>query len=454
MASAETVDVAIIGGGAAGTLAAVHLLRTGRPVRVAIVERADRLGRGIAYSTDNPRHLMNVPASGMGGLAGRPGHLVEWCEAQGERVEGTAFVGRPLFGRYLVALLRDAIAAAAMAPLVVRAEAMAVNPSRGRLRVTLATGGEIDAARVVLATGTPPAADLPLAAGAWPRDPSRYLTDPWAPGALEAPAGDDILLLGTGLTTVDVALRLSEQRRSARMVAVSRTGLLPVTHRWPQGAIELGYRPPPPGSTLRQQARAFRAAVAAARTQGADMRDVVDAMRPHTQAIWQGLPDTDRRRFLRRYARYWLIHRSRMAPAASGWLEELRADGRLRIVAAAIASVSEDGGRPAVGLRPRRGGEMETLRVDAIVNCAGPADSPFTGDSPLYRSLRAAGLARPHPLGLGVDTGPGGAVLGADGQPSEALYAIGWLRRGELWESLAIPELRDQAAELAAVLSS
>jgi uncharacterized NAD(P)/FAD-binding protein YdhS len=453
MGGPESVDVAIIGGGAAGTFTAVHLLRTGRPVRLAIVERADRLGRGIAYSTTNRRHLMNVPASTMGGLAGRPGHLVEWCAARGAPVEGTAFIDRPLFGRYLVALLRDAIAGAAVPPLELRDEAVAVSRSGDRLRIALAGGGEIDAGRVVLATGTPPAADLPLPEGAWPGDPSRYLTDPWAPGALEALAGADILLLGTGLTTVDVALRLSELRPSARLVAVSRTGLLPVTHRWPEGAIEVGYRPPAAGATLREQARAFRAAVAAARERGADMRDVVDAMRPHTQAIWQGLPDADRRRFLRRYARYWLIHRSRMAPAAAGWLEELRDTGRLRILAAAIVSVGEDGGRPAVGLRPRGGGAVETLRVDAIVNCAGPADSPFTGDSPLYRSLRDAGLARPHPLGLGIDTGPGGAVLDADGRPSASLYTIGWLRRGELWESLAIPELRDQAAELAAVLA-
>ncbi len=102
MATTERVDVAIIGGGAAGTLTAVHLLRAGAPVQVAIVERADRLGRGIAYSTTNPRHLMNVPASTIGGLSGRPGHLVEWCAEQGEPVPGTAFVDRPLFGRYLV----------------------------------------------------------------------------------------------------------------------------------------------------------------------------------------------------------------------------------------------------------------------------------------------------------------------------------------------------------------
>jgi uncharacterized NAD(P)/FAD-binding protein YdhS len=450
MSTSQTVDIAIIGGGAAGTLTAVHILRTGAPLRLAIVERADRLGRGVAYSTTSPRHLMNVPASTIGGLAGRPGHLVEWCAEQGEPVDGRAFVGRPLFGRYLVALLRAAAAGAPVAPLELHDDAVAVSAADGRMQVTLASGAQLDAGRVVLATGTPPAGDLPLASGRWPADPSRYLTDPWVPGALERLAGDDILLLGAGLTTVDVALRLSELRPAVRLVAVSRTGLLPVTHRWPEGAIDVGYRPPPPGTTLREQARAFRAATVAARERGADMRDVVDAMRPHTQAVWQGLADDDRRRFLRRYARYWLINRSRMAPAASDWIDELRRDGRLRIAAAGVVSVGEDGGRIAVGLRPRGGDAVGTLHVDAIVNGAGPADSPFRGGSPLYRSLQGGGLARPHRLGLGVDTGPGGAVLDAGGRPSGTLYTIGWLRRGELWESLAIPELRDQAAELAA----
>jgi uncharacterized NAD(P)/FAD-binding protein YdhS len=454
MTTSERVDVAIIGGGAAGTLTAVHLLRAGPPVRVAIVERADRLGRGIAYSTTNPRHLMNVPASTVGGLSGRPGHLVEWCAEQGEPVSGAAFVDRPLFGRYLVHLLRDAVAGAGLAPLELRDDAIGIDRDGARLCVSLAGGGSLDAGNVVLATGTPPAADLPLASGRWPLEPSRYLTDPWEPGALEGLAGDDVLLIGAGLTMVDVALRLSELRPGGRLVAVSRTGLLPVPHRWPEGAIDVGYRPPPAGTTLREQARAFRAATVAARARGADMRDVVDAMRPHTQAIWQGLSEADRVRFLRRYARFWLINRSRMAPAAWGWVEELCEDGRLRIAAAAIVTVEEDGGRLAVRLRPRSGGAVETLHVDAAVNCAGPADSPFGVGSPLYRRLLDAGLARPHPLGLGLDTGPAGAVRDANGRLSETLYTIGWLRRGELWESIAIPELRDQAAELAAVLVS
>jgi uncharacterized NAD(P)/FAD-binding protein YdhS len=307
------------------------------------------------------------------------------------------------------------------------------------------------ARRVLLATGTPAAPDVPLRSGRWPRGSPAYVSDPWAPGALERLAdGNQVLLVGTGLTTVDVALRLVHARPGVRLVAVSRTGLLPVPHRWPEGPIALGYEPPPPGTSLHAQVRAFRAATVAARMRGGDARDVVDALRPHTQAIWQGFSRAEQRRFLGAYTRFWAINRNRMAPAAAGWVESLRASGQLTILTGAVVAVQDAGGRLRVHLRPRGEAATEAWEFDAAVNCVGPADAPFGAGSPLYDRLLAAGLVRPHPLGLGLDTGAGGAVRDAAGELSETIFVIGWMRRGELWESVAIPELRDQSAELAA----
>ena len=56
---------------------------------------------------------------------------------------------------------------------------------------------------------------------------------------------------------------------------------------------------------------------------------------------------------------------------------------------------------------------------------------------------------RPHPLALGLDTAADGAVRDARGRASETLFALGPLRRGELWESTAVPEIRAQAHALA-----
>ena len=102
----------IVGGGAAGTLTAVHLLRAGAPGPVVVVERDDRLARGVAYSTTFPRHLMNVVAANLGGISGRPEHLLGWLAEQGEPVAPGDFVSRMTYGRYLSDLLAQADAAA------------------------------------------------------------------------------------------------------------------------------------------------------------------------------------------------------------------------------------------------------------------------------------------------------------------------------------------------------
>ena len=180
-----------------------------------------------------------------------------------------------------------------------------------------------------------------------------------------------------------------------RLVAVSRTGLLPVPHRWPEGPIALGYQPPAPGTSLHAQVRAFRAATVASRARGGDARDVVDALRPHTHAIWQGFSRAEQRRFLGAYTRFWAINRNRMAPAAAGWVESLRASGQLAIVTGAVVAAESAGGRLRVTLRRRGETAADVREFDAAVNCVGPADAPFGAGSPLYDRLLADGLVRP-----------------------------------------------------------
>jgi uncharacterized NAD(P)/FAD-binding protein YdhS len=445
----EGYRVAIVGAGAAGALVAVHLLRAGVGP-VALVDPGDRVSRGVAYSTPFDAHLLNVEARVMGGLEGRPEHFAEWLVRDGADVSPRAFISRGTFGDYLGELLATAVAEAPTGALDrLGAEVVGLAPSGTGYTLAMDDGSAIQAARIVLATGPPPPPDVPLRDGSWPRAHPRYVSNPWAPRALDAiPAEGDVLFVGTGPTTIDVALELAETRPGVRMTAVSRHGLLPAVHRQ-SGARQVTYRPVPPGGSLSQQLRAFRAALPQAAAEGADARDMVDALRPHTQMIWKAFDRRDQERFLASLMRVWTVHRSRMPPIVAEWIEALRADGRLVIRAGSLLGVDPDpAGGLTVVIRPPSCAEDE-VTFAAVVNCAGPADSPFGRDSSLYNDLAARGLAGPHPLGLGVDTGDRGAVRGRDGELSEAIYAVGWLRRGELWESVAIPEIRDQAAELA-----
>src|SRR5262250_2279818 len=101
-----------------GTLAAVHLLRlAARPgrggMRIALIDRLGRHGLGQAYSTTHPAHLLNSPADKMSAVAGDPGHLLRWAQADGaDRAAPDGFLPRPAYGRYLCDTLAEAQRAA------------------------------------------------------------------------------------------------------------------------------------------------------------------------------------------------------------------------------------------------------------------------------------------------------------------------------------------------------
>ncbi len=94
--------IVIVGGGASGALVATQLARRATaPLDVTIVEPRPRLARGLAYSTEDPRHLVNVPARGMSALPDVADHFTRWA-----RCPGVAFATRERYGDYLEAVMR------------------------------------------------------------------------------------------------------------------------------------------------------------------------------------------------------------------------------------------------------------------------------------------------------------------------------------------------------------
>jgi len=435
--------VVIIGGGAAGTLVAAQLLREAQgPIAVALVERAGRAGHGVAYGTVDEEHLLNVPAGRMSALPDEPDHFLRWLD------DPTAtprdFVPRRRYGDYLRDLL-DASARAAAPGVVlqrIRAEVVDVRPTATGAVVVCLGGERIEARHVVLAIGNPRAADPPVRGLSFVDDP-RYVRDPWRPGALDhLPRRGPVLLIGAGLTMVDVALTLA-RRGAGPFTAISRRGLLPGAHTVPAA--------PPAGApvdlprSLRPLVRAVRTAIAA----GREWRAVIDGLRPVTQEIWRALPEGDKRRFLRHVRPYWDRARHRMAPQIAARIQSLCESGVLRVRAARMIDVvvGEAGFRTT--LRARGSAQLERREFAGIVNCTGPGDTVPASEDPVVAGLLRNGIIRPGPSGLGLDTADDGALVSAAGLPSAWLFTIGPPRKGNLWETTAIPELREQARALA-----
>ena len=448
-ADGRIATVAVIGAGASGTLAAIYLLRAAAtaqvPLRIALIDRWGKHGLGRAYATAHPAHLLNSPVDRMSAVADDAGHLARWADANEIRHDG--FLSRPDFGRYLRELLADAEQMAAPLATVDRMSADVVGLTGGGsgrpLRLQLADGGRIDADAAVLATGNqPPAAPFPV-----PASP-RYIRDPWRPGALDGVTdGRPVVILGTGLTMLDVAVSVTDANPQTVVHAVSRHGLLPRVHQAPSGRVDTPPVLPVPDLRPAGLPALIRSVRVAAARDPAGWQAVTDALRPQIPGLWQRLSLPDKRLFLRHVARYWEVHRHRVPPATARKIDQLRSAGRLSVQRGRIIEVTE---KPAaLYVRVEHDGQVTEVTAGWLINATGPAPDITRTTDPLLRGLLDSGQARPDPLRLGIEVDAGGALLDASGTPSDIIFALGPPLRGQLYETTAIPEIRDQAAVLA-----
>ncbi|CUR60353.1 conserved hypothetical protein [metagenome] len=432
--------VVVVGAGAGGTLVATHLVTAlSSRFRVELLDPVPTTGRGQAYSTTDERHLLNVPASGMSAFPRDPEHFLRWLRNHHDPgFQPHDFAPRAVFGRYVESLLTTAAEFPGNARLVRRrVEVVDIAGSGTGFVVELSDGERIEARAVVLATGSRPGthwAPPELAA-----DP-RLVADPWTQAI---PEDGDVLMLGSGLTMVDLAISADRPGRTVHVV--SRNDVVPQHHVLPTTPPV----PPPPGVTRTQGLDSLRSTLARHVEETVagtgDWRAAVDGLRPVTAQLWRGLSDADKRRFLAEDARTWDVHRHRMAPATRARFDQVASAGRLRRHRGTIAAV-----RPTDEALHVTLDDGTELSVSAVVNCTGPVGS--VAADPLLTRLTRTGLVRPGPAGLGIDTADDGRIVGTLPE-TRPFLAVGSLRRGNLWESTAMPEIREQAYDVARVVA-
>lgn len=428
----QLAAVIIIGGGFSGTMLAAKLARKG--IGSTVID-AGRAGKGTAFSTEEEAHLLNVPAGRMGGWADEPGDFAR--EVADEGYEADDFVPRRRFGEYVSSILAEAVASGHAK--VVRGDAVAAERGAAGWSVRLADGSRVVGAALALAQGNQPPQLPPFARGV---DEKYFINDPWSDEGREAVGeaagkGGNILLIGTGLTMVDVVLSLDEARLRGRITALSRRGLIPRAHAEHEAApVELGEIPT--GSVKRLWDWLRHRAVSVG------WRAAVDSLRPHSQALWQALGPSEQRRFLRHIRPWWDVHRHRIAPEVAGRVKRLVQLGQLEIVAGRVTDMWVKDGMLDVSIKRRGRKQAEDHAFALAVNCTGPLGEISRSNDPLLQSLFAAGLARPDPLDLGLEVDPKSRVLG-----SERAWALGPLTKGKYWEIVAVPDIRHQVAAVA-----
>jgi len=448
MSSKQPFDVAVIGAGASGTLLAVQYSRQSLPgARLVLVGNAGRPARGVAYETPYLANLLNVPAGNMSAFPDDRGHFARWLENRLPGSGSGTFAPRRIYGEYLARILDETLAGGAVE--LVEATVTDVTPHGDHWTVHLHSGGTFTAKAVVLAVGN-------ALAPADPLDMSRIATwyrgNPWAEDAVPGvPPDAPVLLIGTGLTMVDVTLSLRETGHRGPIHAVSRHGKLYQQHApyTAQRLVEL----PGEFSTPHGAFRWVREAIVRNESAGGDWRAVIDSLRPHTSRIWQGWSLCQRGSFLRHVRNPWDVHRHRMAPEIVGHLSRLLADGVLTIHAGRMLSAEAGEAGARISVRSSRSAEMLHLDVARVINCTGPARNYSTTGIPPIARLREQGLLTPDTLRLGFESDQDGRLIGIDGSANRTLFTIGPLRIPTLFESIAIPEIRVQAEELSRLLA-
>lgn len=430
MRSDRRAPVAIIGGGYSGTILAAQLARRG--IANILIDGSGRMGRGVAYSTTEPAHLLNLRAEAMSAWAGDPDHFVRRFEAEGG--DRRSFAERRIFGRYLCDILDEAVSSGQTQML--HAAAVLAKRVEGAWQVGLDDGSTIAVDALALGVGNQEPESLSAFASAG----EGFIRNPWAEQARAAvtdlaQTGAPALLVGTGLTMIDLVLSLDAAGHRGRIVALSRRGLIPRSHA--------DFEPAP--VEREDLPRHLRGLLRWLRRRGAEVgwRAAIDSLRPHSHRLWQSLDGDEQRRFLRHARPWWDVHRHRIAPQVARKVHDMIAEGRLEIIAGRIICAGPTAGGLEVSFRRRGAGTPQSECFAYVFNCTGPLHSIARTRDPLLRSLLDAGRVRADHLGIGLE-------VDERARAGERLWALGPLTKGRYWEIIAVPDIREQAAAVAA----
>ncbi|MBK0401484.1 FAD/NAD(P)-binding protein [Adhaeribacter sp. BT258] len=451
--------ITIIGGGFSGTLTAVQLLRQSPfPVCVKLINAGYPLSKGVAYSAESNLHLLNVRSGRMSAFPHIPRHFVNWLETQpdveqfcqpGETL-ADAFMPRRVYGQYVANILKMALEKlpAGSKLEIIEDEAISIAElSEKHFLVELKNGPSFQTEKIVLALGN--FAPEPLRLPEEILTGENYFGNPWKPEILEDLRPEEpVLLVGSGLTMVDVVLSLLEQKFTGKIIAISPKGYLPMVHRHTAPYPDFRKELQGPFS-LNTIYAALKQHIRKAVAQGSSCEALIDSMRPQTQQIWQGLSKEDKQKFLRHLSSLWGIFRHRISPQVADRIQAARDSGQLEVKPARLQNATETDGKLRAMLKLRGQKDPETIPVQRIINCTGPQANYARLTMPLVQNLLVQKLITADELQLGLKAMPDGRLIQENGKPSCKFFTIGPTMRGALWESTAVPEISEQAAHLA-----
>jgi len=454
--------IVIIGGGFCGTATLIQLAKQSLfPLNIILINKEYPEAKGIAFSSYNKRHVLNVPAAKMSALPDDPDNFLNWVKSKPEYSDFVddelpdLFLPRVIYGHYLEELLNDTLnnLPSFVNVKIINDEASDIEIENSKSKVILKNGDSIEADKIVLALGN-----------FTPDDPNinnnnfylsqYYFRNPWTKESVTGlKDNESVLIIGTGLTMVDNVLSLIDNGFMGKIYAVSTRGYFPLSHkkRKPYTDILEEIHPPYEISNLYN---IFRKHIKIVLSKGITGEAVVDAIRPKTQEIWMSLSFNDKKRFMMHIRHLWGVARHRLPKNIFLQMQDLISAGRLNIIGGRLIEMKEISDSVFVTIKERKTQNIKELVVSRVINCTGPRTDLNKIEDTLIVNLLKRGLIVPDEMKLGINALPDGTIIQKDNSLSANLFTIGSALKGILWESTAVPELRLQAKNLAGALIS
>lgn len=452
------LTIGIIGGGFCGVMTLNHLIKEAKqPLIIFLFNKKYPVAKGIAFQSYTDEHLMNVEARNMSAFVNDPDHFVKWCQRKqlhrDHQEVPTSYLPRNYYGQYLNEVYQVCLSHLPEHIQFTSIDDEVIDVENKGDQYIISTKGEQKtiADKIVLATGNDAPEDPKIPNTDFLKS-SRYHSNPWnAISIQDVPEAKNVLIIGTGLTMVDVVLGLLEKNFTGKIIALSPHGfkILPHRKQHPQRLILDELAPP---YDLQTVFKLFYKFVRQAKINGQSGETVVDAVRSKTQEIWQHLSLRDKERFMTHLRHMWGVARHRLPADIHKKIQSLIQDQHLEVVAGKIDNITVDADGAHVEVTLRHTHQKLNLIVDRVINCTGPQTDIRKQKGNLYRNLIEKKLVASDEMNLGIHATADGRIINSDGTISNRIFTLGSLLKGKLWESTAIPELRVQAYRTALLL--
>jgi len=472
----DPIRIAIVGCGASGTVTLSYLvtyyeqLKLSQPVRIYVFEKSKTLGVGVAYSTENDEHILNMRNGTVDIFSDRPGHFMDWLASNATRLSLSeqdiafdAFLPRKIVGMYLKDCLETSLRRAEQAGITVSFIHEEVDDfyevsTRQRLSYN---GTHLDVDYTVFCLGNLPSTNYPEL-----YDTPGYFHTPWELSGTVRKSSAPIGILGASLTAVDTLLSLAPTT-SGPLYCIAPTGRLPkVLHiRRPftpqfvtkdtirrltgnftrklrlaevielfKKEIETAVAEPIDWTQIwnidDDPRRALQSDIAKAEKGENHWHTVLADTSLMLPLIWENLHEHDKKLFYRHYYQWWRIYRVSMPLQNAKKVLRLLESGRLTIIRN-VQSVTYDTDTASFTVAYKREDHSNArLTAPYVVDATGTGFAISQSKSPLIQHMLAGGVLTPHSMG-GVKVHPKTLrLIKQDGTTFRRAFFFGMLTKG------------------------